>query len=367
MPPWSNRGGGVSGGDGNGPWGRPGPRGPQPPNIEELMRQGQDRFRRMMPRGMGGGRGLLLVVLIVAAVWGMSGFYRVEPDEQGVVLRFGEWTSTTLPGLHYHLPAPVEAVVTPKVTTVHREEIGFRSANATGAALRNVLEEALMLTGDENIIEVNFSVFWRIKDAGAYLFNIERQETTVKAAAEAAMRQVIGNNAIARALSEGRLEIQIATRSLMQEILDSYGAGIEVTEVNTQKADPPGAVLDSYRDVQRARADRERQINEAQAYQNDIIPRARGEAEQMIQAAEAYREQVVAEADGDAQRFLLVYQEYVLAKDVTLRRLYLETMEEVLGGANKVIVDQAGEAGQGVIPYLPLPELQRRSQEQAVR
>jgi len=361
MSPWSNKGGGASGGNGGGPWGGSGPRGPQPPNLEDLLRQGQERFRRMMPGAGGGGRGLLIVALIVAAVWGVSGFYRVEPDEQGVVLRFGEWVTTTVPGLHYHLPAPIETVLTPKVTTIHREEVGFRSANSTGTALRNVPEEALMLTGDENIVDIHFSVFWRIKDAGAFLFNIERQEATVKAAAEAAMRQTIGSTLISRALSEGRLEIQIATQTLMQDMLDSYTAGIEVTEVNMQKADPPAAVLDSYRDVQRARADRERQINEARAYENDIIPRARGEAAQMVQAAEAYREQVVAEADGDAQRFISVYNQYSVAKDVTLRRLYLETMEVVLSGATKVIIDQTPGA-QGLIPYLPLPELQRRAE-----
>ena len=359
MAPWTNRGGGASGGNGGGPWGSPGPRGPQPPNLEDLLRQGQDRVRRMLPGGFGGGRGLLVVALIVAAVWGVSGFYRVQPDEQGVVLRFGEWVTTTVPGLHYHLPAPIESVLTPKVTTIHREEIGFRSANATGTALRNVPEEALMLTGDENIVDINFSVFWRIKDAGAYLFNLERQEATVQAAAEAAMRQIIGNTSIGTALSEGRAAIQLATRTLMQEILDTYQSGIEITEVNMQKSDPPAAVIDSYRDVQRARADAERQINEAQAYENDIVPRARGEAAQMIQAAEAYKAQVVAEADGDAQRFLSVYREYAVAKDVTLRRLYLETMQEVLGGANKIILDQTGGA-QGVVPYLPLQELQRR-------
>ncbi|MDA1132946.1 MAG: FtsH protease activity modulator HflK [Proteobacteria bacterium] len=361
MAPWTNRGGGASGGNGGGPWGSPGPRGPQPPNLEDLLRQGQDRVRRMLPGGFGGGRGLLAVALIVAAVWGVSGFYRVQPDEQGVVLRFGEWVTTTVPGLHYHLPAPIESVLTPKVTTIHREEIGFRSANATGTALRNVPEEALMLTGDENIVDINFSVFWRIKDAGAYLFNLERQEVTVQAAAEAAMRQIIGNTSIGTALSEGRAAIQLATRTMMQEILDTYQSGIEITEVNMQKSDPPAAVIDSYRDVQRARADAERQINEAQAYENDIVPRARGEAAQMIQGAEAYKAQVVAEADGDAQRFLSVYREYAVAKDVTLRRLYLETMQEVLGGANKIILDQTGGA-QGVVPYLPLQELQRRPQ-----
>ena len=361
--PWNNRGGGASGGNGGGPWGSPGPRGPQPPNLEDLLRQGQDRFRRMLPRGTGGVRGVLVLALILAAVWCVSGFYRVLPDEQGVVLRFGALQATTVPGLHYHLPAPIETVETPKVTTVHREEVGFRATDGSAAATRSVPEEALMLTGDENIIEINFTVFWRIKDAGAYLFNIEAPDSTVKAAAEAAMREVIGQTTLVSAQTEGRLQIEVSTRERLQQILDDYGAGIEITEINLQKSDPPAAVLDAYRDVQRARADMERLRNEAEAYANDVVPRARGEAEQMIQAAEAYREQVVAEAEGDAQRFLSVYREYAQAREVTMRRIYIETMELVLGGANKVIVDQTG--GSGVIPYLPLPELQRGARGEA--
>jgi len=365
MTPWSNRGsGGSSGGNGGGPWGGSGPRGPQPPNLEDLIRQGQERFRKFTPGNFGGGRGALVVLLVISIVWGLSGFYRVEPDEQGVVLRFGEWVKTTVPGLHYHLPMPIESVITPKVTSINREEIGFRSANANNTSVRNVPEEALMLTGDENIVEINFAVFWRIKDAGAFLFNIERQQATVKAAAEASMRQTIGDTSIALALSEGRADIGQITKARMQTILDSYDSGIEVTEVNLQKADPPSAVIDAYRDVQRAIADRAREIAEARAYSNDIVPRARGEAAQMIQGAEAYREQVAAEATGEAERFLSVYAEYSLAKDVTLRRLYLETMEQVFKGASKVIIDQTPGA-QGVVPYLPLPELQRRIREGA--
>jgi membrane protease subunit HflK len=357
--PWSNRGG-PSGGNGGGPWGQPGPRGPQPPNLEDLLRQGQDRFRRLLPTGAGGGRGLFLIALVVAAVWGASGFYRVEPDEQGVVLRFGEFVKTTLPGLHYHLPAPIEAVITPKVTTIHREEIGFRSPDPGRAAGRSLPEEALMLTGDENIIDVNFTVFWRIRDAGDYLFNIDRPDATVKAAAESAIREVIGHTPFGR-VNENRDAIASDTRTRLQGILDTYNTGVQVTQVSLQKSDPPAAVIDAYNDVQRARADLERQINEAQAYRNDIIPRARGESVQIVQAAEAYKQQVLASAEGTTQRFLAVYREYSVAKDITVRRIYLETMEQVLRNANKVIIDQ-GANGQGVVPYLPLPEVQRRAQ-----
>ena len=354
--PWTNRGSGPTGGNGGGPWGPP-PRGSQPPNLEDLLRQGQERFRSMLPGSLGGGRGVVLILLIVIAVWGASGFYRVLPDEQGVVLRFGQWVKTTLPGLHYHLPTPIESVLIPSVTTVHREEIGFRSGEGRNGTARAVPEESLMLTGDENIVDINFSVFWRIKDAGAYLFNLDRPEITVKSAAEASMREVVGNNNLQPILSEGKQAIADGARQRLQSVLDQYGAGVEVTEVNLQKADAPQPVIDAYNDVQRAKADLERQVAEAQAYLNDLVPRARGEATQMVQQAEAYKQQVLAVAQGDAQRFLSVYQAYSVAKDVTVRRMYLETMEQVLKGSNKIVLDQAG--GQGVLPYLQLPNLNR--------
>ena len=368
--PWNNEGGPGSGsggsggngggGGGGGPWGQPRPRGPRPPNLEDLVRQGQDRFKQAMPSGIGGGRGLLLIALIAVAAWGASGFYRVQPDEQGVVLRFGEWITTTVPGLHYHLPAPIESVLTPKVTVVEEIDVGFRPADGrAGGAARDVPEESLMLTKDENILDIDFAVFWRIKDAGAYLFNIQRQEVTIKAAAESAMREVIGNVGIDQAQTEGRLQIEVSTRERLQQILDSYVAGIEIVDINLLKADPPGAVIDAYRDVQRARADAERLQNEADAYKNDIVPRARGEAAQVVQAAEGYREKVIAEATGDAERFNSIFAEYSRAKEVTTRRMFLETMELVLQGATKVIIDQAGAGG--VVPYLPLPELQNRA------
>ncbi len=356
--PWNNQGDGRSGGNGGGPWGQSGQRGPQPPNLEDLLRQGKDRFKRALPSGVGGGRGLTLILLIAIAVWGVSGFYRVQPDEQGVVLRFGAFVETTAPGLHYHLPAPVERVLTPKVTVIHQIDIGLRAGDGRTGGVRDVAEESLMLTGDENIIDIDFAVFWRIANAADYLFNIQRQEVTIKAAAESAMREVVGNIGIEAAQTGGRLQIEIYTRERLQQILDSYAAGIAIVDINLLKSDPPGQVIDAYRDVQRARADNERLQNEADAYKNDIVPRARGEAAQITQAAEAYKEQVVAEATGDAQRFNSIFAEYSKAKEVTTRRMFLETMEIVLQGATKVIIDQAG--GGGVVPYLPLPELQRR-------
>jgi membrane protease subunit HflK len=356
--PWSNQGGG-----GGGPWGQ-GPSGPQPPNLEELLKQGQERFKGLLPGGQWGGRGILLIILIAIAVWAASGFYRVQPDEQGVVLRFGAYYKTTQPGLNYHLPAPIESALTPKVTKVNRIDVGFRGAGdfARQSGIRDVAEESLMLTGDENIIDIDFAVFWVINDAGKFLFNIEFQEATVKAVAESAMREVIGKSKLQTALTGGREPIEQATKELMQNVLDEYGAGVLVTQVKMQKVDPPGAVIDAFRDVQAAKADLERQVNEAEAYRNDIIPRARGEAERVTQAAEAYKQRVIAEAQGEAQRFVDVHEEYRQAKDVTARRLYLETMEQVLRESEKVIVDNGG--GSGVVPYLPLPELKKRETAQ---
>ena len=361
--PWNNQGGGGpwgGGGGGQGPWGRgPSGGGSQPPNLEDLIRQGQDRFKRLMPRGFGGGRGIVAVVVVLALIWLASGFYRVLPDEQGVVLRFGEFVKTTQPGLNYHLPTPIESVLTPKVTRVNRVEIGFRAAETQrGGSVRQIPEESLMLTGDENIVDINFTVFWVIRNAGEFLFNIRAPEQTVKAAAESAVRESIGQIPIALALAEGRREIEQNTLRLLQEILDNYTAGMLVTQVQLQKVDPPGPVIDAFRDVQRARADQERLRNEAEAYRNDIIPRSRGEAERLVQEAEAYKQEVVARSEGDAQRFVSVYDAYRVAPDVTTQRIYLETMEDVLRGVNKVLIDKSGA---GVVPYLPLPEIAKRT------
>jgi membrane protease subunit HflK len=357
----------MSGGGpwGGGPWGGPPrgngvpPRGRGPqPNIEEMLRRGQDQFRRMMPQNFGSGKGALIIVGALVLLWLASGIYRVLPDEQGIVLRFGKYVYTTQPGLHLRFPWPIETVETPKVTRVNRLEVGVRtdSTSAARASARQVPEEALMLTGDENIVDINFTVFWVINDATRYLFNIRNQEGTVKAAAESAMREVVGRTPIASALAEGRKVIEGDTQKLLQEILDSYGAGITVTEVQLQKVDPPAPVIDAFRDVQRARADQERKRNEAEGYRNSILPVARGESVRMVQEAEAYKQQVVAEAQGEAQRFLSVYNAYLTAQDVTMRRIYIETMEAILKNTNKIILDKSAQ-GSGVLPYLPLPAL----------
>jgi modulator of FtsH protease HflK len=367
---WQSQGGGPWGGGprGGGPWGGNrgggGPsrrgRGPQAPDFEELLRRGQDRFRRVLPGGFGTGAGIAIVAIAILVIWLATGFYRVLPDEVGVVLRFGAYNRTTQPGLNYHLPSPIEKVLTPSVTRVNRTEIGYRNAEGPttrGPATRQVPEEALMLTGDENIVDINFAVFWIIKDARSYLFNIRAPDATVKSAAESAMREVVGETPIAQALSEGRGKIETDTQHLLQGILDTYRAGIEVTQLQLLKVDPPAPVIDAFRDVQRALADRERLRNEAEAYRNDIIPRARGDAVRIKQEAEAYRQEIIARAQGDADRFTSVYRAFKAAQDVTVQRLYLETMEEVFKNSNKVIIDKSAESGNGVLPYLPLPAL----------
>ncbi len=369
---WLSQGGGPWGGGprGGGPWGGgprnggggqgPRGRGPYPPDFEELLRRGQDRFRRILPGGFGTGAGIGLVLIAILVIWLASGFYRVEPDQVGIVLRFGAYNRTTQPGLNYHLPGPIELVLTPSVTRVNRTEIGYRSAETESgreAPARQVPEEALVLTGDENIVDVNLAVFWVVKDAKAFLFNIRDPKLTVKSAAESAMREVVGETPIAQALAEGRAKIEAETEQLLQAILDSYGAGIEITQVQLQRVDPPAEVIDAFRDVQAALADRARLRNEAEAYRNSIIPNARGDAVQIEQQAEAYRLSTIAHAQGDAARFLSVYHAFKAVPDVTLERLYLETMEEVLKNSNKVIIDKAAEGGNGVLPYLPLPAL----------
>ncbi len=349
--PWSNQGGGG---------------GPQPPNLEELLKRGQDRFKKSMPGGVGGSRGLIIVILIALLVWGLTGVYRVQPDEQGVVLRFGKYVRTSSPGIHYRAPSPIEDVLLPKVTRENQVNIGFIATNRAGRTVpsQDKPEESLMLTGDENIVDIDFAVVWRIKDAGNYLFNIRHPEGTVKAVAESAMREAVGRSAIDDVLTEERESVERESQAVMQAALDDYGAGIEIVRVKLQKADPPDAVIAAFRDVQAARADQERMRNEAQAYANDIIPRARGEAEEVRLQAEGYKEQVVADAEGEASRFLAIYGEYALAKDVIRQRMYLETMEEILAGMNKIVID-SGASGSGVVPYLPLPEVQKNMEKGA--
>jgi membrane protease subunit HflK len=363
--PWSNQGGGGPWGSGpKGPWGSgPQSQGPTPPDLEEILRRGQDKLRRFVPGGNLGGKGIALLVLGAVVLWGFSGFFRVEPDELGVVLRFGKVTREVQPGLNYHLPYPIETVLTPKALRINKIDIGMRLIDDVrrGTSMRDVPEESLMLTGDENIVDVDFSVLWRVKPTGVgdYLFNIQNPEGTVKAVAESAMREAIGRSDIQPILTGARQTIENAVQELMQKTLDHYNSGIYIQQVQLQKVDPPTQVIDAFRDVQAARIDFERAQNEAQTYANRVVPEARGRVAQITQSAEAYRQQTVAEATGQTARFLQIYEEYKKAPDVTRQRMYLETMERVLGGTDKIILDAGTPGGSGVVPYLPLNELTR--------
>ncbi len=368
--PWTDNSGGGGpwgGGGGQGPWGR-GPGGGSPPDLEEMLRKGQDSLKKILPGGIGGSKtGLAVIAAIAALLWLASGIYQVQPDEQGVELRFGKWVDTTQPGFHWRWPAPIGDILKPKVTQINTITIGFVKADEGGGRgrQRDVFEESLMLTGDQNIIDIHVEVLWRIKDAGEFLFEIRDPRATVKLAAESAMREIIGNTDIQLALTGERQPIEQATRKLLQDILDDYKSGIEVTAVQLQDVRPPPDVVDAFDDVQRAIQDKDRQKNEAESYRNDILPRARGEAAKVVQAAQGYKREVVARAEGDANRFTSVYNEYKLAKDVTTQRLYLETLEEILRRTNKIIIDSGGSGSQGVVPYLPLPEVQKRIRETA--
>ena len=357
--PWSNQGGndgGWQGGGGNrGPWGQ-GPSGQQPPNLEDIIKKGQDRLKDIIPGGGGGKIGLIILLLVIIVAWLISGFYKVETTEQGVVLRFGEWVKTTQPGLNYHLPYPIETVLTPEVTTVNSVEVGFRATRSGGST--PVEAESLMLTGDENIVDIGFTVLWKIKDAGKYLFNVDQPELTIKAVAESAMREIIGRTDLTAAITEGRLLVETEVFKRLQQVLDEYGTGVQIMQVQLKNAEPPSQVIAAFRDVQAAEADKERAQNEALAYSNDIIPRARGQAEMIRQEAEGYKQKVIAEAEGEAARFISIYNEYVKAPYVTRQRIYLETLQEVFTGKQKIIID-SGKNGTGVVPYLPLNELQK--------
>ena len=344
--PWGSQGGGNGRGQG--------------PDMDNVIRDLQNKFKGFMPGSFFGKLGPVVIIVALVLIWLATGFYRVLPDEQGVVLQFGKYIKTTQPGLNYHIPYPIERVLTPKVTKVNRIEIGYRqSPDNRTTQIRDVPEESLMLTGDENIVDIDFSVFWIINDAGKFLFNVQVPELTIKSAAETSMREVIGQSKIQSIFTEGRTEIEDKTRVLIQSILDDYETGVTITQVQTQKADPPGEVIDSFRDVQAARADLERQRNEAEAYANDIIPRARGEAEQILQSAEGYKQKVIADSEGKASRFLSIQSEYAKAPVVTKQRIFYETMESVFGDMDKIIIDN--DSGQGVLPYLPLPEISKKA------
>ena len=329
-----------------------------------MFKRGQDQLKNAMPGGMG--IPLAAWVLLFAVGIGVICFYaftyKVNPNQLGVVLRFGKFVDQTGPGLHFRWPYPINEVLLPDVTRNNRIQIGMIStaggSNTRAQAIIDKPEESLMLTGDENIVDVDFEVQWKIKDAKSFLFNIQNPETTVKEVAESAMREIVGQNNIEEILTEARENVKSKVFALIQRTLDDYQAGIEIVQVQLQKVDPPDKVIGAFRDVQAARADQVRLQNEANAYANRIVPEARGQAERILQAAQGYRQQTVAEAVGKAARFSKVYEEYKRAPEVTRRRIYLETMEKVYEGTDKIILDSKG--GSNVVPYLSLNELTKQ-------
>ncbi len=343
-----------------GPWGR-GPTGPSgggggggnlPPNISNFLRDMQDRIRRLLPNGEFTTGVIILLVVGAIGLWLLTGLYFVSTHEQGVVLRFGKFETITGPGPNYHLPWPIETVELPEVTTTHQIDIGYQEASESNDAQpEDVPSESLMLTGDENIVDVNFTVYWVINNAAGYLFNVENPDAAIKAVAESAMREVVGQNPVGPILTEDRGPIENQVRELMQKTLDTYQIGVTVTGVKMQNVDTPDQVRDAYRDVQAARADQETLRNQAEAYANKIIPEARGQAAQIVQQAEAYRQKAIAEASGEAKQFDSVLEEYRKAPDVTRKRMYIETMSQVYASTNKVFVDEG--AAKNIIPYLP--------------
>jgi len=356
--PWGGQG---SGGGGGGPSG-----GGNQPDLEEMLKRSQDRLKHAMPGGSGSLPIIILLLIggALATIW--FGFLvKVNPDQLGVVTRFGKYHHQLPPGLNFRFPYPVEQVETPNVTRMRVVEVGMRGnqfdrygRRISRGADRDVPEESLMLTGDENIVDVDFIVQWQInpEKANEFLFNIYDPVKTVKEVSESAIREVVGSQDMQEVLSKSRAKIQADVKVIMQSTLDRYKAGVLVVNVEMQSAFPPGPVKKSFREITAAEQDNERFQRQAEAIANKVIPAARGQAQQMIQEAEAYKSRVVKEASGEAERFKKIYAEYKKAPEVTRKRLYLETMERVMGGMDKIIIDDKGK-GSGVVPYLPLGAL----------
>ena len=346
---------------GKNPWGQGSKPGQGGPDLDRIVQNIQQKLRGLFggaQGGSGGGAGstnsfgLGLIVVVALCVWFAAGFYIVNQGERGVVLRFGKMQEMTEAGLRWHLPFPIEKVEKVNVEKVSTIEIGYRSNRGGGKS--KVPKEALMLTGDENIIDIEFAVQYKIKDAAEYLFNVRDQETTITQATESAVREVVGKSTLDFALTEGRDQVARSARELLQQVLDKYKSGVQIVTVETQKAQPPDEVKPAFDDAVKAREDEQRLKNEAEAYANDVIPRARGGAARLMQEAQGYKASVISHADGDARRFSQVATEYVKAPSVTRERMYIETMEQVLSNTTKVFIDQ--KAGNNMI-YLPLDKL----------
>jgi modulator of FtsH protease HflK len=343
----------------------------QQPNVEEFLRRSQfsfnDGFNKFKNNhSSGNGNKLIYMILaIIFAVWVSTGIYTVDEGEQALVIRFGKYERTANTGLNYHLPTPIEYIIKEKVDTLRKEEIGFRSRSTSNSrygnsanSTSNVAQESLMLTGDENIIDINFIAQWKISDLKAYVFNIDNSRETVRSVAESSMREVIGTTSIDKAITDGRSSIEHETKALAQKTLDSYKSGVEITTLKLLKTDPPVEVIDAFRDVQTAKTDKERAINKAYAFHNEVLPKARGAASQIELDSEGYKKEIVERAIGEAGRFDLIYAQYKTAKDLTKKRLYLESMEKILQGIDKTII--SNQKNTGIVPYLPLNQLDKK-------
>lgn len=367
--PWSNQngggggpwgggsGGGNGGGRNQGPWGQ-GPNRPRgnggPPDLEEILRRGQDQLKNVIPGGFNGGA-VVIVLLLVLGFMLINSIYTVQPDERGVEMRFGKpKQEISMPGLHFHL-WPFETVELVKITE-QQQNIGSKSVSAGGAGA------GLMLSGDQNIVNVQFSVLYSVTDPRAYIFNLEEPANTLQQVAESAMREVVGRRPAEDIFRDNREAIAEDVKTTIQATMDAYGAGISVNTVAIEDAAPPREVADAFDEVQRAEQDEDRFVEEANQYANQKLGAARGQAAQVREEAAAYKDRVVKEAEGEAQRFISVYDQYAKAPDVTRKRLFLETMEGVMRNSKKVIMDEKN-GGQGVVPYLPLNELSRPTQQ----
>jgi membrane protease subunit HflK len=334
--------------------------GNEPPDIDEMLRKAQQNFRNVMPGELNSGSIIGIIIVVIVGLWLASGFFIVNPGDNVVIQRFGAWQRTVdIPGLGYHFPAPIESAETVKVNELRSMNIGFQEAytRVGDRALRDIPEESLMLTSDRNIVDLNIVLQWSIKNAEDFVFNIEDQENTIKQVAQSAIRDIVGQTEMFPIITNKREEVAAKTKAIIQQNLDEYKSGVAISQVLIKKAEVHPDVQNAFQDVQSAKQDAEDVQNRAEAYREDILPKARGLATQMNREAEGYRQSVIAKANGDADRFNSIYEAYLGGKDVTKERIYIETMEEVLRNAQKIILDSNG--GNGVVPYLPLNELKR--------
>ncbi len=363
-----------------GPWGSSDDVNPWGNAEETVSKPKVVSFEKIIDRKGGSGDfdfKIKWAVLILLLVWLASGFYQIQPSEQGVVLRFGAYNRTTDAGLHYHLPYPIETVKKVSITQERSITLGVTEAYDASnlAGLRNgrgvsgsdsqlnSFTESHMLTGDENIVDINLTVVWKIKNAKDYLFNMRSPDITVRVAAQSVLREIVGQSEMQPIITGDRGKVEDETKEELQKVLDEFGSGVEIVRVKLQKADPPKQVVDAFNEVQRAKADMERFKNEAEAYRNEVLPKARGEAAKRLQEAQAYKEAVVNKAQGDTERFISIYNAYKQGKEVTAKRLYLETMENVLANSKKVILDPSAKGG-NVLPILPLNRNNQNNQTQ---